>query len=283
MTPMISLLMPTRARPELALRFLTSAFESCCQPDRVEVMMVIDDDDTSYDGFVSPFERTKIFSVPPSTMSGYNRIAADRSSGEILMLVNDDIVVESNEWDNAVRQMHAEFSDRLYLGFPNDGFKGSDLSVFPIISKQTYENFEVLPALYSGAFIDTHLHEIFKNLKSLGYDRIRYLSDVRFTHHHFRVTKEVPDETYVRRDRFGDDRTFLLNVRVRHRVALDMLSCISHGHRKSSAEASHSSSSVFVGILYYLFKSPQKIMYRVHMVAYMLARLAYRALFVRSR
>ena len=51
----ISLIMPTRERPKEALAFLTSAFLNCNKPHKIEVVIYIDDDDSSYKNFNSPF------------------------------------------------------------------------------------------------------------------------------------------------------------------------------------------------------------------------------------
>lgn len=281
MAALISMLMPTRARPDLALRFLDSAYKTCRDAANVEIIMIVDDDDDTYEGFTSPFEKTKLKATSPLTMSGYNRFAAKISSGDILMLVNDDIIVESEGWDVAVRNMHSIFPDELYLGFPNDGFKGSRLSVFPILSRRTFNNFNVLPYIYSGAFIDTHLHEVFQFLKTVGHDRIRYLENVRFTHHHYRVTKDTPDDTYTRRDRFGDDKAFLLHVKARHNISLDMRRFIEVGLISSSPDSSKKLQSRIVAFRYYLFDSPGSIRYRLRICGYLLLRLVFKAIFIR--
>jgi len=122
MSPPISPLLPTRARPDLARRFLETAVATFRHPALVEIILIVDNDDAPYEGFESPFERTSLFSVSSSTMSGCNCFAADNSSGAILMLVNDDIVFESDAWDVAVRDMHAKHPAAINLGYPNDGF-----------------------------------------------------------------------------------------------------------------------------------------------------------------
>ena len=282
MPPMISMLLPTRARPALARRFLESAFKTCRNPAQVEIIMVIDDDDSSYGDFVCPFEKMQLLTVSPLTMSGYNRFAAEQSSGDILVLVNDDIIVESEGWDVAVRKMHESFDDGLYLGFPNDGFKKSRLSVFPILSRRTFDNFDVLPEIYLGAFIDTHLHEIFRFLRAQGHDRISYLADVKFTHHHYRVTKTTPDDTYTRRDRFGDDKTFLLHIKARHNISLNMKRFIEVGDISKSQESTQVMQTWIASLCHYLFACPERMRYRVGQVGYLIFRLIYKAFFVRN-
>lgn len=279
MLSVISLLLPTRGRPDLAHRFLETAFNTCRYSSEVEIIMVVDEDDASYEGFKSPFKQTKLLAVGAMTMSGYNQFAAGHSSGDILVFVNDDIVVDSAAWDVAIRQLHGKYSDRVYLGFPNDGFKGARLSTFPILSRDTYQSFDTLPAIYSGAFIDAHLHEIFLNLRALGKDRICYLADVNFTHHHFRVTKMAPDDTYLRRDRFGDDLTFLRNVRTRHQVSLMMRDFLQTGILSKSSESNSALDCSIASFSYYLFACPAQLRYRLTTVVYMFLRLIYKRLF----
>lgn len=65
------------------------------------------------------------------------------------------------------------------------------------------------PVAYKGAFIDTHLFDLFKRLQYMGYDRICYMEDVVFEHLHYRTGKSEYDDTYKKRVRFADDKTFI--------------------------------------------------------------------------
>jgi hypothetical protein len=177
---------------------------------RVELVIYSDDDDFS-SGY---FESSKILITHivgiRMSMGSYNTTCLQKSRGEIIVLVNDDMVVRSAGWDQMLFEMHARFDDQIYLAYGNDLFKKGNLCTFPILSRRTCELLiDPYPSEYRGAFIDYHLFDIFKRLKAAGLDRIFYLEELVFEHLHFRVGKAPFDETYAARDRFEGDMTFL--------------------------------------------------------------------------
>lgn len=208
--PLISLLMPTRARPALARRFFKSVLELSSQVGSVEVILYVDDDDTeSHSLDCEGLDVRKIIG-PRLTMGEYNSRCLAKAKGEIIVLVNDDMVVRTYGWDARLRELDAEYEDKVYLAYGNDLFKGKKLCTFPILSRRTCELLiDPFPAQYRGAFIDYHLLDIFKRLEMLGENRIRYLEDVVFEHLHYRTGKAQIDETYTQRKRFADDLDFL--------------------------------------------------------------------------
>jgi hypothetical protein len=82
------------------------------------------------------------------------------------------------------------------------------------------------PKEYRGAFIDYHLLDIFKRLERRGQPRLIYLEDVVFEHLHYRTGKGDFDEIYGKRDRFGDDDTFLQLRNERSAAAATLLAAI---------------------------------------------------------
>jgi hypothetical protein len=89
-------------------------------------------------------------------------------------------------------------------------FKRGRVSTFPILSRATCDLLgEPFPAQYRGSLIDYHVFDTFRRLERLGHSRIVFLHDVVLEHAHYRLGKGVYDETYRRRQRFGDDLTFM--------------------------------------------------------------------------
>lgn len=208
---LISLLMPTRGRPALAKRFFNSVLNLTSRADAVEILLYVDEDDTESHGL--DFEGLEIRRIigPRLTMGEYNARCLAEARGDIIVLVNDDMVVRTPGWDERLRELDAEYEDRLYLAYGNDLFKGENLCTFPIISRRTCELLiDPFPAEYRGAFIDYHLLDIFKRLEMLGENRIRYLDNVIFEHLHYRAGKAQIDDTYTQRKRFADDLDFLV-------------------------------------------------------------------------
>jgi len=143
------------------------------------------------------------------------------------VLANDDVVIQTRGWDRKLREMHAAMQDRVYLAYPNDLFKGRGLSAFPILSRAACQMLgEPFPRAYRGAFIDYHLLDIFKRLERRGHPRLIYLEDVVFEHMHYRTGKGDFDAIYGKRDRFGDDDTFLRMRDERNAAAQRLLAAI---------------------------------------------------------
>lgn len=233
--PLISLLLPTRARPDSALRFLESVATRTTAVGSVEVIMYIDDDDVGSHYLDHPAVRVIRVIGPRMSMGAYNSKCYSVSKGEIIILVNDDVIIRSQGWDETIRAVNAAAPDGVYLAYGNDLFKGERLSGFPILSRRTCELLvEPFPIAYKGAFIDVHLLDMFRRLQHFGVDRIYYLNDVVFEHLHYRTGKSAFDETYRNRDRFGDDSVFLGLIEAR-RNAAQRLYCVVTGSRPPSA------------------------------------------------
>jgi len=213
----ISLLLPTRGRTALAKRFLQSVADKTTQLDNVEIIIRVDDDDVESHQIKFSGLNTKLLIDPKTTMGGYNTECFNQSSGEIIVLVNDDMVIQTLGWDEKLRELHRKIEDKIYLAYGNDLFKKGDLCTFPILSRQCCELLQKPYHLaYRGAFIDYHLMDIFKRLEKAGHNRIFYLNDVVFEHLHYRTGKAKIDATYKARGRFDDDMLFisLKNVRL---------------------------------------------------------------------
>jgi hypothetical protein len=206
----VSLLLPTRGRARLAERFIRSAAETAERPKSVEIVLCVDQDDPESHALDTAGLDTVAIVGARATMGTYNMACLAQSKGDIVVLVNDDIIVRTRGWDRRLREVHAHYPDGVYMAYPNDLYKGRRLCAFPILSRRTCELLgEPFPRAYRGAFIDYHLLDIFKRLEHVGQQRLIYLEDVVFEHMHFRTGKSEYDETYRSRGRFDDDETFL--------------------------------------------------------------------------
>lgn len=240
-------------------------------------MLYVDSDDHSYQNFISPFDSTLVIVGCRQSMSACNQTCAKKSSGEILFFVNDDIIVETQGWDRDIRLVHTTSVDKIYLCYPNDNYKRHKLGVFPIISRFMFDQFDVLPVIYKGSFIDTHLHEIFRFLKRMGHDRIIYKDKIIFKHNHFRVSNSGFDETYKNRKRFADDLTFFLNVKNRDNTAKRLKIYIEENTLKNSNQYPKIyTTKFFNALMCYLFYNPETFKYRTKVLTMLILRLVYR-------
>jgi hypothetical protein len=280
MKKLISLLLPTRARPELVKRFLRSVADRSAHPELIEAILCIDDDDIESHGIVFREIALKLVVGPRQTMGAYNTICLDHASGQITIAVNDDIIIRTQGWDEKVRELDARYPDGVYLGYANDLFKGYKMSTFPILSQQTCRLLaEPYPLIYKGAFIDTHLMDIFWRLQKRGYDRIAYAEDIVFEHVHYRKNPDALDATYSDRSRFGDDLAFIGLVEAR-RLEADRLSAhISGGTPKAIPLPSQvvTKPASFFGIIphcarKFLFDFDLPVKWRSYLFVWMVAR-----------
>ena len=65
---------------------------------------------------------------------------------------------------------------------------------------------------YKGAYIDTHIFEIFLSLKHSGFDRLEFLESVHFKHNHYSLTGAEPDQVYADRPKFNQVSDYFLLV-----------------------------------------------------------------------
>lgn len=222
--PQISLLLPTRGRRVLVERFFLSLVETASHRDQVEVILYVDEDDVDSHHLGSDVVRVTRIIGPRASMGTYNSACYGAAQGDIIILVNDDMVIRTPGWDEKIIEFDANIPDKIYLAYGNDLFKKMDLCTFPILSRRTCELLvEPYPKEYQGAFIDYHLFDIFKRLQHSGFDRIRYMDDVVFEHLHYRTGKAPFDETYSKRGRFADDPTFLALINSRQKSAERLL------------------------------------------------------------
>lgn len=207
---LISLLLPTRGRPELAARFFNSVISTAEHLEAVEVILYVDEDDPGSHQLDGGALHTVRIIGPNRSMGAYNTACYRASRGQIIVLVNDDMVMGTPGWDRELRAMDNRYADKVYLGYGNDLLKKRGLATFPILSRSTCELLvEPYPEAYVGAFIDVHLFDVFKRIQHQGFDRVIYLPDVVFEHLHYRTGKAPYDDTYKKRGRFQDDEIFL--------------------------------------------------------------------------
>ena len=276
----ISLLLPTRGRPELVERFLQSLIVESAHPELLEVVLCVDDDDPESHGITSKQLALKLIIVPRQSMGAYNATCLEHATGEITIAVNDDIIIRTKRWDERVRALDARYPDGIYLGYPNDLFKGKKVCTFPILSRETCAALaEPYPKLYKGAFIDIHLMDIFRRLERRGYPRLAYAQDVVFEHVHYRTDPNILDATYLERARFGDDATFIGLADARRLEADRLMARISGNaiHHVPAMAKPDIAPISFYGIISLCFSkflcdSDLPVSWRTYLFGYMVAR-----------
>lgn len=200
--PIFSLVVPTRKRPDGLQSLMASLIAQTSKPDRLELILVIDDDDPSYEGLVLGGLRIESVTVPPGLCMGeLNMAGYQRSSGRYVMLLNDDVVVRTQGWDDDVLDVFQSVPDGVALVHVNDGIFGDKLCTFPFVSRRYCELAGgICPRVYRRYRIDDHIYNVFNLLSVLGYNRVFYLPEVLFEHQNSVRTSSGaieyrPDET----------------------------------------------------------------------------------------
>ena len=280
----ISILIPTRNRSDRLLKFLASLDEYSSKKHEVEVVLGIDDDDIETQDLKLVYANIHVTKTvaPRASMGALNTRCLHASTGDIVMLGNDDVLVKSKDWDDILVKSVSKFEDKIYLAYPNDGMKGSRLSTFPVMSRKCIELIaHPYPECYQGACIDLHIFDIFQRLKKAGSARIIFLEEIIFEHIHFRKFPELIDSTYTERVRFADDDIFITQTNSRRNSFQTLLKHtlgdvqIEKG-RKSSSEANSGRNTLCY--LKIALDGQLPIAYRAKLAATLLAKKIYSTL-----
>ncbi len=190
----ISILVPTRGRPESVFRLVKSINETASRKDLVEILFYVDNDDESFPPSVHLDSNVKVIRGERVWISlAWNCLFA-HSQGEILMYTGDDVVFETTGWDDQVRTAFTQFPDSLGLVFGDDGgWYAGKLAINGFIHRAWADllGYFTYPARVSA--IDLWIHECASYI-----NRVVYLDKVMFRHVHYRQGDASAkfDETY---------------------------------------------------------------------------------------
>lgn len=179
MTPAISVLLPTRNRPSHLQSSIDSLFTLAAEPGAIEVIARLDrDDPTLLDSMrvlqTSPFVDQIHVGVAPRV--GYARAnemwnwCAGASTGQWIMIWNDDIEMLTPKWDALIREAPA-----FAIQWPRrDIVKTTDYTL-PVVGRPIYE---ALGHITVNALVDAWLADV-----SAHADTSIARDDVVFVHH----------------------------------------------------------------------------------------------------
>lgn len=192
----ISILCPSRGRPDRFAAMMWSALEMADVAERVEVLLAVDVDDKTINQYPEP-DHVQQFRTPAGNLVN---ALAHKASGDILMAAADDVLFRTKGWDTKVREVAARYPDGLYIASPMNGdgrrrvnhwFTGRQwLNLFGWIVPEHFEHF-------SG---DEWVQEV-----ASPCGRLVYMDDVLIEHMHKKYGKAPNDEGYrSKRERAPD-------------------------------------------------------------------------------
>lgn len=191
---MISVLCPTRGRPDNMRRLVESARETAIYDDQVEFIFYVDNDDPA--------------SAHMANELGVDAIMGDRivlsemwnhcwraATHDIFMQCGDDIIFRSDGWDVRVVEAFHSIPDKIALVHGRDGFQDANLATHGFLHRNWTDAVGYfVPPYFSSDYNDLWLTEV---ADTLG--RRVYLEDVYTEHMHPVVGKGPLDKTHQER------------------------------------------------------------------------------------
>lgn len=190
---MISILTPTRGRPENVKRLVKSVLSTARFPDEVEILFYVDFDD---DSFPSELESSNVRVIrgPRMWLSVLQNILYANCKGEIVMYAGDDLVFKTKDWDIRVVSAIEKYPDKLVLVYPNDlATHGQSMAIHGFLHRNWINAVGSWVAPGRGSLYDLWHTEVARKL-----GRLNYLEDVHIVHIHYRQGEGLApfDETY---------------------------------------------------------------------------------------
>lgn len=185
---MISILTPTRGRPEMLAKFVDSAFKTADNPHGVEFIVRIDDDDTSYDNWIYP-SQVKIEKGPRKNLA--EMFEWERGAGPYYFNGSDDLIFHTKGWDTKVIEAFDKYPDKIALVYGDDGNPNETTNIsLAFVHRNWIEaTGRYFPTFFSGDFVDTWL-----TFLADGVER-RHKIDIYTEHIHPAFGKREQDQT----------------------------------------------------------------------------------------
>ena len=221
---MISLLLPTRKRPDNIQRLWLSVLDTADNVSDIEMILAVDDDDDSYDNLeLLNNPNIDLQKYPRMVLSEYWNRCYERSEGDILMHCGDDIIFRTKGWDTIVKNAIDAYEDKIVFVYGNDGSGVHDgrFGTHGFVHRNWAESvgyFE--PSYFSSDYNDTWLNDV---AKMIG--RHQHI-DILTEHMHPDLKKAEYDEVHLERL----ERHKMDNVSALYESTLSSFSILSSSH-----------------------------------------------------
>lgn len=137
---MISVLTPSRGRPQSLRTSADSIFATASRPDEIEFLVVLDPDE-KFEGYKLAFQdphpsyKIRIFLSPKRYgyrgMADYLNLLAESATGDWLLNWNDDATMLTEAWDDTLRAM----DPNIMVAGLQDNYPGYGMVCFPAVRR----------------------------------------------------------------------------------------------------------------------------------------------------
>jgi len=230
----ISICCPTRGRPANMRRLSKWIMDRSSHPENIELLFYVDNDDVE-----SINQAAEMVTNPPGHAVGYlvgprldlsklNNILAKDASNDIIFILGDDVVVESDGWDDIVYEQFERTEDKIMVLYGEDGVQDRIATHFLIHKNWVDTLGYVVPPIFPGDWQDEWITDVAVTIKRLVFD-----PRLKFMHYHPTSTVRgvQNDQTYLdkyNRDNYGrvGMNAFRNNATLRNQNAMKLLSFI---------------------------------------------------------
>lgn len=190
----VSLLCPTRGRPQAFVAMVDSALTTAGDPDSVEVVAVVDSDDRELATYVFPTS-AQVVNGDSRNMSDLWNAGADVATADVMMLCADDLRFRSFGWDDLVLDEFERWPDRLVNVWGDDGNENGQRATHPFLHRRWVDLFgRFTPPHFVADYCDLWLYEV-----AAACGRSRQLPGLFIEHMHISLGKSPDDETERRK------------------------------------------------------------------------------------
>jgi glycosyl transferase/beta-hydroxylase protein BlmF len=185
----ISILCPTRERPEQVIRLIDSILVNADHPELIEILFYIDQDDFTFPNLDKFGNTVKVFQGPRTWISNAQNFLYSNCHGEIIMTAADDMVFRTVGWDTVVSATFESMPDKIALVYGNDlGTHAGKIATHGFFHRNWIETLGTWVQPGRGSLWDLWSTE---NARILG--RLIFLEDLIIEHVHYRQSKVGAD------------------------------------------------------------------------------------------
>lgn len=183
----ISLLCPTRERPDWMRRMWESAQAQADDLTNLEIVYFIDNDDTASINVFNQLKSNyvKAIIMPPKSVkltNMYNK-CWEVATGEIYAPINDDFVFESKSWDTYIREAFEQIPDRIALIYGHS-LEGVYHKVEKVVMGFIHKNWTDTVGRMSPPYFEYHYADVWVRRVAELIGRKVFVPEIRIIHYH---------------------------------------------------------------------------------------------------
>jgi glycosyltransferase involved in cell wall biosynthesis len=185
----VSIILPTRNRPENLRRLYQSIKDTACVLP--EIVVYIDNDDMVSVPVAQELGIKYIQGVRRPLPQCYNEAAA-LATGDVLMFAGDDVIFRTKGWDDLVLSEFAKYDDKILFVYGDDGHYSGNLGTHGFIHRKWMDTVGYLvPPYFEVWYVDTWITDV-----AVSLNRRVYLPSLFIEHMHVVFGKAENDATY---------------------------------------------------------------------------------------